>query len=92
MKIGLWHEGLVGEDLQTNESSFSIYVSEYVKFVTDNNIDRAFFILHDPNSKDGKYLKEQRMLEISKAISKTFPKGIEYDRFITLLELSLIHI
>jgi hypothetical protein len=44
MKIGLWHEGLVGEDLQTNESSFSVYASEYVKFVTDNNIDRAFFI------------------------------------------------
>ena len=57
MKVGLWHEGLVGEDLQTNESSFSVYASEYVKFVTDNNIDRAFFILHDPNSKDGKYLK-----------------------------------
>ena len=57
MKIGIWHEGLVGKDLQIVETSFQTYASQYVKFIKENNIERAFFIMHDPNGEQGKYLK-----------------------------------
>ena len=36
--------------------------------------------------KDGKYLKQQRMQDISKAIAKSFPDGLDYDKLINQLE------
>ena len=56
MKIGIWHEAIVGKPA-TDETTFADYAGKYVKFIKDNNIERAFFILMDPGIKAGTYAK-----------------------------------
>lgn len=59
MKIGCWHQGIVGKGVQTDEKTFATYASQYVKFIKDNNIQRAFFILKNPNEPYGHYAKQK---------------------------------
>jgi hypothetical protein len=56
MKIGIWHEKIVGK-VQTDEKTFQDYATKYIKFIKDNNIQRAFFLLMDPGKKFGTYAK-----------------------------------
>jgi len=56
MKIGVWHEAIVGKP-STDETTFADYASKYIKFIKDNNIERAFFILMDPEIAAGTYAK-----------------------------------
>ena len=56
MKIGVWHEAIVGAP-STDESTFATYAAQYVKFIKDNNIEKAFFILMDPLTPAGTYAK-----------------------------------
>tara|TARA_R110001583_G_scaffold33641_14_gene113671 strand:+ start:3258 stop:4229 length:972 start_codon:yes stop_codon:yes gene_type:complete len=48
MKLGVWHESIVGK-ARKEEQSFNDYATQYVKFIKDNNIERAFFLLQDPH-------------------------------------------
>ena len=57
MKKGIWHEGIVGKPA-VDEQTFAHYAGQYVQFVKDNDIQRAFFVLMDPNQKIGTYVKE----------------------------------
>ena len=57
MKLGIWHEAIVGQPA-TDEVTFQKYAGQYVKFIKDNHIERAFFILMDPKIKAGTYAKE----------------------------------
>ena len=54
MKIGVWHEAIVGLPA-TDEKTFADYAGQYVQFIKDNNIERAFFVLMDPNITAGTY-------------------------------------
>ena len=36
MKIGIWHEKIVG-GVQTDEKTFQDYATKYIKFIKDNN-------------------------------------------------------
>lgn len=56
MKIGVWHEAIVGKPA-TDETTFATYAGQYVQFIKDNNIERAFFILMDPEITAGTYAK-----------------------------------
>jgi hypothetical protein len=56
MKIGVWHEAIVGKPA-TDETTFAEYASQYVQFIKDNNIERAFFVLMDPEITAGTYAK-----------------------------------
>jgi len=58
MKIGIWHEKIQG-NAGKHEKTFQDYATKYIKFIKDNNIQRAFFLLMDPNntSKSGTYAK-----------------------------------
>jgi hypothetical protein len=55
MKIGIWHEAIVGKPA-TDEATFEDYAGKYVQFIKDNNIKRAFFILMDPGIDAGTYV------------------------------------
>lgn len=57
MELGVWHEAIVGKPA-TDEQTFKEYAAQYVKFIKDNNIKRAFFILMDPNIEAGTYAKQ----------------------------------
>jgi len=48
MELGIWHESIVGNS-RSVEVDFEGYASKYVKFIIDNNIKRAFFLLQDPH-------------------------------------------
>ena len=56
MKLGIWHEAIVGKPA-TDEKTFADYAQQYVQFIKDNNIQRAFFILMDPGTPAGTYAK-----------------------------------
>ena len=56
MKVGVWHEAIVGKPA-TDEATFADYASQYVQFIKDNNIERAFFVLIDPEITSGTYAK-----------------------------------
>lgn len=36
--------------------------------------------------RNGKFVKSQRMIEISQLIAKTLPDGVDYEKLVTLLE------
>jgi len=57
MKIGIWHEAIVGKPA-LDEDTFKDYAGKYVQFIKDNNIKRAFFILMDPAIPAGTYAKQ----------------------------------
>jgi hypothetical protein len=57
MKLGIWHEAIVGKPA-TDEKTFEDYAAQYVQFIKDNNIKRAFFVLMDPSSPAGLYARE----------------------------------
>ena len=57
MKLGIWHEAIVGKPA-TDEQTFEDYAGQYVQFIRDNNIERAFFILMDPGIPAGTYAKK----------------------------------
>jgi hypothetical protein len=57
MKLGIWHEAIVGKP-GTDEDTFKDYAGQYIQFIKDNNIERAFFIMMDPRIPAGTYVKE----------------------------------
>lgn len=57
MKLGIWHEAIVGKPA-TDEDTFKDYAGQYIQFIKDNNIERAFFIMMDPGIPAGTYVKE----------------------------------
>lgn len=57
MKLGIWHEAIVGKP-GTDEATFADYAGQYVQFIKDNHIERAFFILMCPDIKAGTYAKQ----------------------------------
>jgi len=56
MKLGVWHGAIVGTPA-TDEKTFATYAGQYVQFIKDNDIERAFFILMDPGITAGTYVK-----------------------------------
>jgi hypothetical protein len=57
MKLGVWHEAIVGKPA-VDEATFEAYAAQYVQFIQDNHIERAFFILMDPEIPAGTYAKK----------------------------------
>lgn len=39
--------------------------------------------------KDGAFIKKQRLMEISKSIARTFPDGIDYEKFVKRVQFDL---
>ena len=56
MKLGIWHEAVVGKPA-TDEATFEKYAGEYIAFIKANKIERAFFVLMDPGSPAGTYAR-----------------------------------
>ena len=42
-----------------------------------------------PTRRDGAWIKAQRLQAIARMIAKTFPKGVSYDRMVSLVELEI---
>ena len=57
MKIGIWHEAIVGKP-GTDEDTFKDYAGQYIQFIKDNNLKRAFFVLMCPETPAGTYAKQ----------------------------------
>ncbi len=45
--LGIWHEG-IPKPVATNRVKFDSYCQDYIRFITNNNITRAFFLIQDP--------------------------------------------
>ena len=48
LKIGIWHESIPNQ-CKKNEQQFEKYCSDYIKYITENNLARAFFLIQDPS-------------------------------------------
>jgi hypothetical protein len=57
MKIGLWHEGIKGAP-SSSISDFKSYTTSYINFCHTSSIDKAFFLLSNPNIKAGTYVNK----------------------------------
>ena len=47
LQIGIWHESIPNQ-CKKNEQQFEKYCNEYIKYITANNLSRAFFLIQDP--------------------------------------------
>jgi hypothetical protein len=47
LQIGIWHESIPNQCINVEEQ-FKKYCNDYIKYITKNNITRAFFLIQDP--------------------------------------------
>jgi hypothetical protein len=47
LQIGIWHESIPIQ-CREDEQQFEKYCSDYTKYITKNNLARAFFLIQDP--------------------------------------------
>ena len=45
--IGIWHESIPSQ-CKKDEQQFEKYCNDYIKYITGNNLSRAFFLIQDP--------------------------------------------